>query len=70
MSNFTNKRNEALIACDKVINGIEDGIITVLSSLLLCKKIARLVNDQEGIEWLNCEYNGYPCNDKITGILL
>ena len=43
-----------------MINGIEDDAITVSSSLLLCKKIARLVNDTEGQEWLEYEYSGYP----------
>lgn len=60
MSNFSEKRKQALEACDKVINGIEDGTISVSSSVLLCKKIARLVNDIEGQEWLNYEYGGYP----------
>lgn len=55
---------QALEACDKVINGIEDGVISVVSALLLCKKIARLVNDEEGQEWLGYEYGGYPKNDK------
>lgn len=54
------RREQALEACDKVINGIEDGTITTTSSLLLCKKIARLVNDSEGQEWLSYEYGGYP----------
>lgn len=54
------KREQALEACEKVINGIEDGMISVSSSLLLCKKIARLVNDLEGQEWLEYEYGGYP----------
>ena len=60
MSNISDKRKQALEACDKAINGIEDGTISVSSSLLLCKKIARLVNDIEGQEWLNYEYGGYP----------
>ena len=60
MSGFSSKRNQALEACDKTINGIEDGTLSVLSSLLLCKKIARLVNDLDGQEWLNYEYGGYP----------
>ena len=60
MSNSSTKREQALEACDKVINGIEDGTISVSSSLLLCKKIARLVNDLEGMEWLDYEYGGYP----------
>ena len=65
MSNFLTKREQALEACDKVINGIEDGSISVSSSLLLCKKIARLVNDIEGQEWLNYEYGGYPDDNGI-----
>lgn len=60
MSNITTKKIQALEACEKVINGIEDGCIAVSSALLLCKKIARLVNDQEGIEWLSYEHGGYP----------
>ena len=60
MSNITNKKIKALEACEKVINGIEDGEISVSSALLLCKKIARLVNDQEGLEWLDYEHDGYP----------
>lgn len=55
-----NKRMEAIEACNKTIYGIEDGSISVSSSLLLCKRIARLVNDQEAQEWLNYEYGGYP----------
>lgn len=60
MSDFQTRREQALQACEKVINGIEDGNITVSSSLLLCKKIARLVNDVDGQEWLGYEYGGYP----------
>ena len=69
MSDFANKRLQALAACDKVINGIEDGTITVSSALLQCMKIARLVNDIESQEWLGYEYGGYPKTDKglITG---
>lgn len=64
MSNITNKKTQALEACEKVINGIEDGVLTISSALLLCKKIARLVNDQEGLEWLNYEHSGYPRNSS------
>lgn len=60
MGNFTTKRAQALEACDKVINGIEDDSITISSALLQCMKIARLVNDTEGQEWLRYEYGGYP----------
>ncbi len=64
MSSFSERRTQALDACDKAINGIEDGTISVSSALLLCKKIARLVNDLEGQEWLQYEYGGYPSSDK------
>lgn len=60
MGNFETKRLQALEACDKVIDGIEDETISVTSALLQCMKIARLVNDAEGQEWLQYEYGGYP----------
>lgn len=63
MGDFSTRRSQALEACEKVINGIEDGVISTSSALLLCKKIARLVNDSEGQEWLSYEYGGYPRND-------
>ncbi len=64
MSDFATKRLQALEACDKVINGIEDDTVTVSSALLQCMKIARLVNDIDGQEWLSYEYGGYPKTDK------
>lgn len=64
MENITSKRKQALEACEKVINGIEDGEISTSSALLLCRKIARLVNDIEGQEWLSYEYGGYPKNKE------
>lgn len=68
MGDYATKRLQALNAFEKVINGIEDGQITTSSALLLCKKIARLVNDVEGQEWLSYEYGGYPTtkNGYIT----
>ena len=63
MGNYAAKRLQALEACEKVVNGIEDGVISTSSALLLCKKIARLVNDIDGQEWLTYEYGGYPRND-------
>ena len=64
MDSFATKRLQALEACEKVINGIEDGVIPTSSSLLLCKKVARLVNDIQGQEWLTYEYGGYPQSDN------
>lgn len=57
------KVEKALLACDKVIDGIEDETITTSSALLLCLKIARLTNDADAIIWLQYECSGYPLND-------
>ena len=64
MSDYSDKRQQALEACEKVINGLEDEKISVLSALLQCKKIARLVGDIDGQEWLGYEYGGYPRDEK------
>ena len=62
------KIEKALEACEKVLDGIEDGTISVSSALLQCLKIARLLNDEEAILWLQYEYGGYP-KDKEGYIL-
>ena len=64
MGDFATKRLQAIAACEKIINGVEDGEITISSALLQCMKVARLVNDVDAIEWLNYELGGYPRNDK------
>lgn len=64
MSDYSDKRQQALEACEKVINGLEDEKISVLSALLQCRKIARLVGDIDGQEWLGYELDGYPKDEK------
>lgn len=64
MADFATRRIQALEACEKVINGIEDGSVTISSALLQCMKIARLVNDADAMEWLNYELGGYPRDDE------
>ena len=59
---YLNKIEKALNACEKVLDGIEDATITTSSALLQCLKIARLLNDQDAILWLQYEYGGYPKN--------
>lgn len=39
MSSIAVKKVQALEACEKVINGIEDGELSISSALLLCKKL-------------------------------
>ena len=62
--NDSDKRQQALEACENVIKGIEDESISVLSALLQCRKIACLVGDIDGQEWLGYEYGGYPRDEK------
>ena len=50
----------------EVIEGIEDESISVSSSLLKCLKIARLLDDEEGMAWLQYEYSGYPTGNELT----
>lgn len=57
------KVEKALLACEKVIEGIEDRTISTESALLQCTKIARLLNDEEALIWLQYEYGGYPRNE-------
>lgn len=54
------KIEKALLACEKVIDGIEDETITTSSALLQCSKISRLTNDERNLIWLQYEYGGYP----------
>lgn len=63
MNAFAEKRSQALETCEKVMEGIENGTTSVSASLLMCKRIARLVNDLDGQEQLNYEYGGYPRAD-------
>ena len=68
MSDYSDKRQQALEACEKVINEIEDEKVSISSALLQCRKIARLVGDLEGQEWLGYEHGGYPIT-QTGGIL-
>ena len=62
------KMEKALIACEKVVEGIEDETISTSSAMLQCSKIARLTNDEESLIWLQYEYGGYP-RDKEGKVL-
>ncbi len=54
------KSKQALECCEKVLEGIELGTITISSALLLCIRIARLLNDVAALKWLQYESSGYP----------
>lgn len=55
-----NRRKEILESCNRVIEGIENNSIDGNSAALLCKKIARLSNDDDAFTWLSYETSGYP----------
>lgn len=54
------KKERILESCSKVLEGIEDGNLSGNAAVLLCKKIARLSDDDEGSKWLSFETSGYP----------
>ena len=54
------KTEQALESCEKVLEGVELGNATTSSVLLLCLRIARLLNDTESLKWLQYENSGYP----------
>ncbi len=57
-----NKSEQALECCEKVLEGLELGTITISSALLLCTRIARLLSDIDALKWLQYESGGYPRN--------
>lgn len=54
-----NKREEALQLSEEVLTQIEMDQISVSSSLLRARRIARLISDFEASEWLTYECEGY-----------
>lgn len=59
-----NKTEQAVATCEHVLDGIENTTITTSSALLQCLRIARLLNDEEAIKWLQFEYSGYPRDEE------
>ena len=65
------KKEPILSACEKVLNGIEDSSLSGTSALLICKKIARLTEDDDAMMWLDFEAGGYkrtPDGKRIDGV--
>ncbi|MBQ4038441.1 MAG: hypothetical protein IJD05_02910 [Bacteroidaceae bacterium] len=56
------KNEQALECCEKVLDAFELGSCSISSALLLCMRIARLLNDTEALIWLQYESGGYPRN--------
>ena len=62
------KHEQALECCEKILDAIELGTCTISSALLLCLRVARLLNDTYALTWLQYESSGYP-KDKDGYIL-
>lgn len=53
------KIKEALKVSEDILNAFEDYTQKVSSILLKCLKLARLMEDEDAIEWISCELHGY-----------
>lgn len=54
------KTEQALESCNKILEGIEFKNLSISSILALSLRVARLLNDEESILWLQYENGGYP----------
>lgn len=61
---MANRNEQILETCEKIFDNIENGESNGSTVLLLCKRIARLANDDEAITWLSYETGGYPYGEN------
>lgn len=55
---------KALIASEHLLEGMEAESISTSSALMQCLRLARLMSDSEGMQWLQYEFSGYPCTKE------
>jgi len=63
-----NKLEKMLEVSDEILNNIENSDISFEQILLKCKKLARLRDDFDAINWFTAELSGYGTNINIPGI--
>lgn len=63
MGGLMTKSEQALEICDKILEGVELQTLSTSSVLLLCLRVARLLNDTEALIWLQYENSGYPLTE-------
>ena len=63
-----NKLEKMLEISDDILNNIENSDISFEQILLKCKKLARLRDDFDTINWFTAELSGYSSNITIPGI--
>ena len=64
----SNKLEKMLEISDEVLNNIENSDISFEQILLKCKKLARLRDDFDSINWFTAELSGYGKDVDIPGI--
>ena len=58
----------ALTISDEILSDIENTDLTFEQILLKCKKLARLRDDFEALNWFTAELHGYGTDVQIPGI--
>lgn len=57
---MNDKTTEALTLSDEVLKGIELETLSTQSACLRCLRLARLMDDNDSMQWLQYESTGYP----------
>jgi hypothetical protein len=68
MKDPISKVEKALMISDEILNNFEISDLTFEKILLKCKKLARLRDDFDAINWFTAELRGYGQNVDIIGI--
>lgn len=68
MNEQDTKLEKALITSDEILNDIENSDLSFEQILLKCKKLARLRDDYDALNWFTAELSGYGQNVAIAGI--
>lgn len=68
MKEQTTKLEKALATSDEILNDIENSDLPFEQILLKCKKLARLRDDFDALNWFTAELNGYGPEVDVPGI--
>lgn len=68
MNEQDTKLEKALKTSDEILNDIENSDLSFEQILLKCKKLARLRDDFDALNWFTAELSGYAQNVDIPGI--
>ncbi|MHA1974133.1 MAG: AbiTii domain-containing protein [Candidatus Hodarchaeales archaeon] len=57
---MTKRLKDSLSLSEEILSGLETETLSMSSAALRCLRLARLMNDDENIQWLQYECSGYP----------